>query len=326
MAAPVGTYLKANVVGDREALSDAIYMISPEKTPFISAAGRGPKVTNTLDEWQTDELADVDTANHWPEGDDATFATPTPTVRVGNRTQISRKTLVVSRTNEQVRKAGRKSEVQREMLKHSKAIKRDQESICLLNRGATTTSPQQLAALGAWVKTNVNFQSGGTAPVGANPVWTSGVPSAGRTDATTLRVFTEVIAKDVMQKGYTEGAEFTTLMVGPFNKTVVSGFSGIATRNYDLSNVSPRATAVIASVDVYVGDFHTVRILPNRFQRERDAWFIDWAFVELGYMQPHTVEKLAKTGDNHKRLLITEWTLRVKNEAALGLAADLTTA
>lgn len=324
MAIVSGTLLKYDIQGGRESLSDAIYMITPEKTPFISGAGRGKRATATLEEWQTDELASVDTTNAHLEGDEATFSTPSATVRVGNYTQISRKTLIVSRTTEQVSKAGRKSEIAREMMKRSKELKRDQEAISLMaqagNAGGSSTA-RNLASLSAWVKTNVDFNTSD----GGNPTYTSGVPSAARTDGT-LRAFTETIAKSVMQSGYTEGAEFGVLMVGPYNKTVVSGFSGIATRNYDLSNVSPRATAVIASVDVYVGDFHTVRVIPNRFQRERDGWFIDWEFVELRYLQPHMVEKLAKTGDAHKRMLITEWTLAVLQEAGLGLAADLTTA
>lgn len=320
MAVISGTLLKYDIQGGRESLSDGIYMISPEKTPFMSGAGRGPKATSTLVEWQKDDLATADTTNARLEGNDATFSTPAATTRNGNYTQISDKTLIVSRTTEQISKAGRKSEIAREMMKRSKELKRDQEAILLTdqagNAGGAGTA-RKLAALNAWVQTNVS-----KAGDGGNPTYTSGVPSAVRTDGT-QRAFTETIAKAVMQTGYTSGAEFGVLMVGPFNKTVVSGFSGIATRNYDLSNVSPRATAVIASIDVYVGDFHTVRVIPNRFQRERDAWFIDWEYVDISYLQPHMVEKLAKTGDAQKRLLVTEWTLRVLEEAALGLAADL---
>ena len=139
-----------------------------------------------------------------------------------------------------------------------------------------------------------------------------------------VRAFTETILKTVLSSGYNEGAEFSTLMVGPFNKGVVSGFAGIATRNYDLSNVSPRATAIIASADVYVGDFGVLRVIPNRFQRERDAWLFDWNMVSISMLRPFQVRKLAKTGDAEKRLLNVEWTIRVDNEAGLGGIFDLT--
>ena len=96
------------------------------------------------------------------------------------------------------------------------------------------------------------------------------------------------------------------------------------TRNFDISN-TPRPTAVIAAVDVFVSDFGTVRIQPNRFQRQRDLWFIDPEYVALGILRPFQIIELAKTGDAEKRMLLQEWGLCVKQEAALGLAADLTT-
>jgi len=34
---------------------------------------------------------------------------------------------------------------------------------------------------------------------------------------------------------------------------------------------------------------------------------------------------LAKTGDSERKQIITEWTLEMRNEAAHGLVADLTT-
>ena len=90
--------------------------------------------------------------------------------------------------------------------------------------------------------------------------------------------------------------------------------------------MDPRATAVIAAIDVYVGDFHTVRVIPNRFQRERDAWLIDWNMVEVMYLRPHAVKKLANDGDADRRMLIAEYTLKVKQEAGLGGCFDLNTA
>jgi hypothetical protein len=78
-------------------------------------------------------------------------------------------------------------------------------------------------------------------------------------------------------------------------------------------------------VDVYVSDFGTVRLHPSRFQGERDAWYLDFEYLSIDALRPFHTIRLAKTGDAEKRMLLQEWSLRVKNEAALGLAADLTT-
>ena len=321
MAIVSGTGTRYDMQGLRESLHDRIYDISPEDTPFVMGAGRGPNAKQTLEEWQTDSLTAAG-ANAQIEGDEASFDTPSATTRVGNYTQIMRKTLILSDTLEQVDKAGRRSELAYQLAKRGAEIKRDLEFTLLANtggNGGNTTTARSMASMGAWVKTNTSI---GTS--GGDPSYTTGVPSAARTDGT-QRAFTEAIAKTVIQAGWTQGAKFTTLMVGPVNKQRVStDFAGIATRNYDLSNVSAKPMAAIASIDVYVSDFGVMRVVPNRFQRERDAWFLDFEFVELRYLRPLSQVKLAKTGDAEKRMMVQEVTLCVKQEAALGGAFDLT--
>lgn len=323
MALISGTATKYDISqGTRESLHDAIYNISPEDTPFMSGAGRGPKCKQTTEEWQTDSLANADGTNAHLEGDDAAFTTPADTVRVGNICQISRKTLILSDTLEAIDKAGRKSQLAYELAKRGSEFKIDQETIFLRAQGGDAGgvgTARTLAALNAWVKTNVDDEA-----TGANPTYTSGVPGAARTDGS-QRAMTETIFKNVISLGWTNGAKFRTVMVGAWVKAVISGFSGIATRNFDLSNVSPRATAIIASADVYVSDFGVMRVIPNRWQRGRDAWFIDWEMVEVMYLRPHRTKVLAPTGDAEKRMMVAEYTLKVKTEKGLGLAADLST-
>jgi hypothetical protein len=109
---------------------------------------------------------------------------------------------------------------------------------------------------------------------------------------------------------------------GPVNKQRISAFSGVVTRNYNIN--SPKPTAVIAAVDVYVTDWGTLDIMPSRFQRERDVYFLDFDFLELGFLRPFKRVPLAKTGDASKTMLLAEWVLKVNNEAALGAIFDRT--
>jgi hypothetical protein len=81
---------------------------------------------------------------------------------------------------------------------------------------------------------------------------------------------------------------------------------------------------MVATVDVYVGDFHTIRIIPNRFMRVRDALLLNWSYWSVDWLRPITQVPLAKTGDAEKRMLIGEYTLSAKNEASAGLVAGLT--
>lgn len=319
MAIIANTYKTYEQKGIREDLSDVIYNISPEDTPFISSIGRG-KAENTFFEWQQDSLAAADNTNAQLEGDDvASFPAVTPSTRVGNRTQISRKLLILSGTAETVNTAGRKSEKAYQMAMRSKELKLDLEKISIgTNQFAVTgdaTTARKTAAMLAWVRTNVDMGAGG-----ANPTAPAPQPGAGRTDGT-QRPFTEAILKNVVKLQYDAGGKTDVLMVGSAQKQVVSGFAGIATKTLDVKKVAP--TAIVGAADVYVSDYGKFEVVPNRQQRNRDAWFLAFEYLRLDFLRPFHREKLAKTGDAEKEMLIVEWGLRVGHEAACGLAADL---
>lgn len=305
--------------GIREDLSNVISNISPEDTPVYSMAGK-VKVSNTLFEWQTDSLAAA-AANAQLEGDDiTTFPSTTATSRVGNYTQISRKLMILSGTLEAVDKAGRRSELSYQMAKRGAEIKRDIEATILSNvagSAGSASAARTTATLGAWVKTNVSKDAGGT-----NPTYTSGVPNLARTDGT-VRTFDETILKSVISLLWASGGTPKYLFVGPVNKVRTSAFAGIATQTFNRDAEKP--TAIIAAADVYVSDFGKLSVIADRFQRERDAWFLDPEYIEVANLRPFQTIELAKTGDAEKRMLLVEWGLKVLNEAALGLAADLDT-
>lgn len=311
-------------VGMREDLQNVIFNIAPYDTDLVSGLKRRT-ATNRLHEWQTDTLASAITNNAVVEGDDlgSTFDAVTPTVRLGNRMQIARKSLIRSDTIEYVERAGRGSEKAYQLAKKGKELKRDMETGLFQNAasvaGSFPSTATTLAALGSWIRTNVDFGA-----TGANPAAPTIVPAAGRTDGT-QRAFTETILKNVLQLAWVSGAEIDnlTLYVGPVNKQKVSAFTGIATRTFDISKPVPAVT--IAAADVYVGDFGTIKVKANRWMRERDGYLLDKSMLSLAFLRPIKEVALAKTGDADKSMLITEYTLCVHNEAAHGLAADLLT-
>ncbi len=311
------TYLAKGI---REQLSNSIYNITPADTPFLSMVGK-EKAESTLFEWQTDALGAVSTSNAQLEGDDSpSFPAVVPTSRVGNYTQISRKLVIISGTEEVVNKAGRKSELAYQTAMRAQELKRDMEATMfesIAGNAGSATVARKTATLGAWIKTNDTFGSGG-----ASPTYTSGVPGAART-AGTDRTFTETILKATIQLVWTSGGDLRFLAVGPVNKQLVSAFSGVVTRNYDISNKPAKATAIIAAADVYVSDFGTLTVLASRWQREQDGWLFDPKWISIVHLRPFHRVKLAKTGDAEKRMLQVEWGLKVKQEAGLGLAADI---
>jgi hypothetical protein len=319
MTIATNTFLTYSAKGIREDLSNQIYNISPETTPFMNNIGRGT-ASNTLFQWQTDSLADNTTANAQLQGDDITsYDAVTATVQLTNYTQISRKTVVISGTVEAVNKAGRKSELAYQLAKRAAELKRDMETIMLANQAATagdSTTAQKTGSLLAFIKTNTDKGTNG-----ADPSYTT-LPNDDRSDGVT-RAFTETILKSVLQKVWEQGGDPSIVMTGAKNKQVVSGFNGIATRYRDVP--AGKQAQIIGAADVYVGDFGQVNIVPNRFQRDRDAFVLSPDYAGVHFLRPFQQVELATTGDAEKRLLLAEYGLAIYNEKAHGLAADLST-
>jgi len=313
----MATYKTYESVGNREDLTDVIYNISPTDTPFMSSVGK-TNATAVYHEWQTDSLADATTANAVVEGADATSATLAPTTRVGNRTQISQKTIQIAGTLESIDKAGRKSEKAYQLSKASSELKRDMEKILLSNQAAVTgdaSTARKLGSLQAWLETN--YVGAGTAGSDGTTARVSGTDAA----------FTETMLKNAVKAAYEQGGNPSVLMVTPTQKQVVSGFAGIAQQRYQAPSNAP--TTIVGAADVYLSDFGTLSVVPNRFMSaDADddgevAFVLDPEYASIAYLRPFATNELAKTGDSEKTQLLVEYTLEVKNEKAHAIIADL---
>ena len=265
------------------------------------------KATNTLHEWQTQDLASA-AANAQVEGDNASAKAVTVTTRLTNRTQISTKTVVVSGTQQAMNPAGRKDELAYQLSLASLELKRDME-YGLTQNAVLATSPRSSRGLIGWCVDNTS--------VGASNTLASYTGNTAQTDGTT-RAFTEAQVKDVLQKIFTAGGEPDTIMVAPAAKQTFSTFSGNATR-MDKSEDAK----LYASVDYYVSDFGTLEVVPNRFQRTRDVFILQSDKLAVAYLRPFTTVELAKTGDAEQRELIVEYTLECRAPKAHGAVYDL---
>ena len=323
------TFETYDAVGNREELADKIYQITPEETPFLSLIGR-KSVESTHPEWQTDTLGSVDTSNNQPEGNDWVYDAISPTTRVGNYTQISDKKIIISRTQDKTSKAGRKSELAREVAKKGVELRIDMEAICLSNQASLAgsgngTTNRKLGGLRSWLASNDSMGSGGSS--GGFNSSTSVVDAA--TNGT-QRAFSKTILDAVILSTYNAGGTPKTLMLSPYAKTVFSTFmsdSNVALQRFEANGKGQ--TTIVAAADMYLSDFGTISVVPNRQMARagaavaRNAFLIDSRMVSLGVFDDISLEKPAKTGDAEKRVLVTEYTLLVNNEAAHGVAADI---
>lgn len=315
MTVPTATYQTFQAIGNREDLEDIIYNISPTETPFMSNAGKS-KATATFHEWQTDSLASANSSNAAIQGDDATNASVTPTVRLGNYTQILQKTFGITGTQEAINKAGRKSELAYQIAKQGKELKRDMEAVFTQNKGSTSGASgtaATLASVEGWIFTNrTDVGSGGTP---TTPGFSSGRVAA-PTDNSTNGTLTKTALDGVIQSAWTNGGEPSTIMVGAALKVRISGFTGIATLYKEIKG-NTQGT-IVGGADLYVSNFGEHTIVPNRFMRTNVALVLDMEYWGIAYLRPFQVNPLAKTGDAERRQMLVECTLVSKNEAASG--------
>ena len=147
----MATFTTTLAKGEREQLADVIYRIDPDETPIFSALKKETS-NGIFTEWQVQELAAAATDNHASEGADASFATPTATVRFGNYHQISVKAVSVSGTLDVVDKAGRDKELNYQKVLKSLELRRDiEKSIGDTDVARSASEPRKSASLSCWI-------------------------------------------------------------------------------------------------------------------------------------------------------------------------------
>lgn len=313
VAAAFTTYqAKAN----REDLSNSIYNIDPFDTPIVSLARRRNVKNRTFD-WQTEHLPAVDPNNAQIEGFELVHSVSTPTARLTNVTQISKRDATVSGSQEASDAAGKGSEMGHQMAMASKVLKSDMEVIAsgrqARDDGADPGTPRKTEAIGHWLGRALDKAS---APAGAVIGVTAGLPVlAGDAFAAVAGAsqvpLTEVMVGDAMQKAFTNGARPDTMIVPPGIKRTVSTFEG---RN--ISQVLVGKTEVVATVDVIATDFGRIKVMPSLWVPADVSYILDADYVAIGFFRNFRQVPIAKVGDAETRLILAEWGVEMRNQLA----------
>jgi hypothetical protein len=315
MAVPSNTIQSVARVGVREDLDDKIAELFPDDTPFMNAIGR-ENINNTYTEWQTDSLVAADHTNAAIQGDDLTNTSRPNTVRVGTHTQIFTKVVGASTTVEWTKKAGRKSELARELMKAGREIRTDQEKRFLGNYASVAAAAGvagQTAGSQAWLTSNVSRGASG-----ANGGFSAGIVAAATNG--TQRTYTEALLKTVLQSIWVNGGNPKMVFTNGTQKQTEAGFAGLATQRRETGN---KRLTIVAGADIYVSDFGEIQFVPDRFADARSATIIDPEYWDIGVGEGLTTFDLATTGLATRKALRAEVALRCLNQAASGVVADL---
>lgn len=309
-----------NAKGNREDLSNAIYNIDPFDTPVVSLIKRR-NVKNRIFDWQTEFLPVVDGNNAQVEGFVLANSLATPTARLNNVTQISKRDASVSGSQEEVDAAGKGSEMAHQMALVSKVLKSDMEYITCSRQARvdgddTTPTARKTESFPHWVGRAVDKlgNTGATSTTVAGVL--TGLPAAS-TDAWTAVAgasqvsVTETMMNDAMQNAYVNGASPTKWILPPGPRRTVSGFTGRST-----TQVLVGKTEVVSTVDVIATDFGRITVMPSRWLPSDLGLLIDPDYAAISYFRAFRQYLLARTGDAETRMIVAEWGVEMRNPLA----------
>jgi hypothetical protein len=314
------TYGVAAAGGNREDLEDVIWELDPLETYCQTNFDR-VDASATFHEWEIDALVAA-AANKQIEGDSESYTSIASPTRVGNYTQIFAKQFLVSGTQEVVNKAGRKSEVMRQLKKQMKELKNDMEFSIVQNQvssagGAATARTS--AGIESWIATTDNSGNGVRATTTASAstaAFGSGVTGT-VTDGTTTGAIPETKFKETLQLAWQAGGKDHTILAGPTQKTAISAFAGISTKYTQIPNAQVRAT-IQSSADFYVSEYGVHQLVLHRHVRSSVVLALDMDYWAIAFLRSPFSEEMAKTSDGTKRAMRAEMCTVSRNQKSSG--------
>lgn len=320
-----------NTAGDREDLTDALTILTPEDCPKTSTFPKSQAPMNAYQEWQVDSLLPVSFGGVL-EGQDVQQMTDQVInrARIGNYIQNFLGTWAVSRNQEASVPAGVSNEVANSKTKTARELKRSIEAMIGSDNDRQQdngTVPYKSRSLGKWI----------SATPGSDVPTQFATPAAS-IDTTATASLTESNFNDVFQSIFQQvgGRRNYTLYAGPSLKRAISNFqratgSAGQTKTYMVTQNADEHQ-IDLNVTLYEGDFHTVTVVPDLFngvldgaapstttnQQKARGYVIDPDLVGIGYMFGMESNELPDFGGGRNGYIRSCVTLMVRNPLGLG--------
>ncbi len=264
------------VTGQREDLSDVITIVDAKNTPFVSAARKGADITNAaVYSFQADKYNDPSFDGVLSNSDVSTFDDPAKNrALLSARGQMFRRAVKVDTFVQEasdIAGIGRKKQLAVGVSKALLETKRDMESAFCSDRESQEQS-------------------------GANPYRTRGlfrfvdsaaqtdlpVPAAYRTPTASINTDaapTESAVQTLLQSIYSQTGQIDdmVLLCGPSLKRTFTEYTrfstgsagaGLSIRTF---NNSADSKKIVSAVNVFEGDFGTLRLLPSLYLRQNNS-------------------------------------------------------
>lgn len=314
-----------DILGSQRDLMDNITLVDAKETPLFSMIEKGKEATNMLFEWPVDQnMAPRD--NAVVDGKDVdSFENATQAYdTLNNRCQWARRTAMVGKLAQEVQnQAGTGDKLAYAVAKQTLALKRDIEAaLCSDNefQQASGANPSKTRGLGKWFDaSNSNISALYRTP-------------SGSIDTTAMASLTESIIQGVLQSIYKQtGQKMTyTALCGPVFKSKFKDFTmtSAGSTNVQASvrvfneNISDKK--IMATVDVYEGDFGTLELVPSLFlaydysagattNADRRCYVLDPSNMKLRLNQAIKVTPLPDQGGGPRKMIDCIFGLQVNS-------------
>ena len=139
--------------------------------------------------------------------------------------------------------------------------------------------------------------------------------------ATVLTTLTEARLGGLLEDIYDNGGFPNAIYCNGFQKRAISAFSPSgATRN-----VSTDDKRLVASIDVYDGDFGLQAVVLDRFMPKSTIMVIDESMFAIPILRAPKMTDMAKVGDGRRASIVGELTLAAMNQQSSGRYMGLAT-
>lgn len=343
----------SNVI--REDVMNKIWDISKIPLPFTDMISSGTS-KQSYTEWVLDTLESpcgIDstyTSNSYNDGQTIDPKSVPTGERVGNHHQILVKTVNVSYRSDKSDTIGRSKELAYQLMRKQQELRRDVEFTLMLNQASRAetnntdaTTPPLLGGLPSWLKTSYKTAGSGAQAGAAGYFDKTTKLTVAAVDATTAGALTEKILRDMVESVYTQGGDAGYMMTVP---GIVSRFSefmiktGAAHANIQTEVMQEaKAATAIGAVNVFVTDFGTLRVIPNRLQpryntgttpvkagARADVFILDPSYLEVAFLQGYSTQEWSKVSLSERRVMFVDLTLKVLTEKAHGIIRDVSIA
>lgn len=234
------------------------------------------------------------------EGSDVSTDISQPRPRKGNYTQIFKKDVIVSGTQQAVSHIGVTNEMDHQKMMRAREAVRDLEKAVINgilsgNTIGTASLFRTMRGIWSYIQTNVTNLA-----------------------TTTLNTLTPVVLNNVISAPWGNGAtDLDLVVVDPRYKTIIDGWN--ETKQQIIQN-TPQG--YVRRVTFFEGTYGQHQILLDRWMPSNSLMVISTNRIKVVPMATRSFNfvQTAKTGDSEKGMVLGEYTLELKNEEGMAKA------